>query len=439
MVNDGTFVQNESDVRTYCRSFPTVFAKASGHLLHDEEGKEYIDFFAGAGSLNYGHNNPKIKEYIINYLHGDGVIHSLDMYTTAKRGFIEDFVQYILEPRNLPYKLQFPGPTGTNAVEAALKLARKITRRWNVIAFTHGFHGMTLGSLAATSNPKKRAGAGVPLSGVTMVPFDGFLGPHVPTLQYIEKMLTTPGSGIEPPAAFLVEVVQGEGGLNTASSSWLQGLQELARSLKIPLIIDDIQAGCGRTGSFFSFEDSQIVPDIVCLSKSLSGFGLPFSLVLLKPELDVWAPGEHNGTFRGNNLGFIGASAAIREYWQDRAFQESIAHKSAIIRQALDTIVATFPSNVARVKGKGMMIGIEVAYEGFADSVSQRAFAHGLIIETCGTTDQVVKLLPPLTISEDGLKAGLDILAQAFRETLEAYQSPLGIDMVEGPIEMVTT
>lgn len=424
MINDEVFVQSESNVRSYCRNFPAVFTKALGSYLYDEDGNRFLDFLAGAGTLNYGHNNPLLKQQLIAYLHEDGVVHSLDLYTDAKRHFISDFVRLILEPRGLDYKLQFPGPTGTNAVEAALKLARKVTGRSNIIAFTNGFHGMSLGALAATANPKKRAGAGIALSGVTVMPFDGFTAGDGSSLAYIEQMLTTPGSGIEPPAGFLVETVQGEGGLNVASWEWLQGIARLARSLNIPLIIDDIQTGCGRTGRFFSFEDYQITPDIVCLSKSLSGLGLPLSLVLMRPELDVWEPGEHNGTFRGNNLGFVTASAALHAYWQDTTLQETVARKSQTIQHALEQIVALQSDIPVRIKGRGMMVGVEIGEAGVAEAISQEAFQRGLIIETCGVNDQVIKLLPPLLISDDDLQEGLDLLCDScntvFAERLQS-------------------
>ncbi|MVP01958.1 diaminobutyrate--2-oxoglutarate transaminase [Paenibacillus lutrae] len=418
-MNDSTFAEYESNVRSYCRSFPAVFRKASGDLIYDEAGNPYLDFLSGASSLNYGHNNGLIRQEITAYLQEEGIVHSLDMYTAAKRSFIEDFVTHILKPRGLDYKLQFPGPAGTNAVEAAMKLARKVTGRTNIIAFTNAFHGMSLGALSATTDPVKRSAAGISLPGVTFMPYCGSLGSPDTTLEYMEKTLTNRGSGVEPPAGFLVELVQGEGGLNTATSEWLQGLASLARRLEVPLIVDDIQAGCGRTGTFFSFEEMGITPDIVCLAKSLSGYGLPMALVLLKRELDVWQPGEHNGTFRGNNLGFVGASAAIRNYWRDRRFQESLAVKSAYIRQTLQDLCTLFPEGEAVVKGRGLMLGLDVKHGLLAETISRQAFTNGLIIETCGRSDQVVKLLPPLTISDENLKAGLGILRRSMEQVLE--------------------
>ena len=321
-----TFEQYESEVRGYCRSFPAMFTSAKGAWMIDAEGRRYLDFFCGAGVLNYGHNPDRIKQALLAYLMRDGITHSLDMYTEAKQGFIERFNEVILQPRGLRYKFQFPGPTGTNAVEAALKLARKVTGREQVVGFTNAFHGMTLGALAVTGNGFKRAGAGVPLGHTASVPFDGYLGEGTDTLDYFEALLKDEGSGMDKPAAVIVETVQAEGGVNVASIEWLQRLRRVTEEHGVLLIVDDIQVGCGRTGTFFSFEDAGIVPDIVTLSKSLSGYGLPLALVLIKPELDQWAPGEHNGTFRGQNPSFVTATAALN-FWTDNTLEKQVLRK----------------------------------------------------------------------------------------------------------------
>ncbi len=411
-----TFERLESEVRGYCRSFPTVFTTARGSTLRDEAGKDYIDFFAGAGALNYGHNNPAIKQKLIDYLSGDGVTHSLDMYTAAKRHFLNRLDEVLLRPRNLSYKVQFPGPTGTNAVEAALKLARKVTGRHNVVSFTNAFHGMTLGSLAATGNAFKRAGAGAPLGNAVQMPFDGYLSGS-DSLGYFAAFLADQSSGLDMPAAVILETVQAEGGVNVASSAWMQGLQELCKKHDILFILDDIQVGCGRTGKFFSFEDAGLEPDIVCLSKSLSGYGLPLALVLIKPEHDVWSPGEHNGTFRGFNPAFVTAAAAL-EYWTDDELTGDVARRGQLVSERLEGIARRYPSVAGEVRGRGLILGIELA-EGLAAKVSAQAFERGLIIETAGASDQVLKALPPLTIDDEMLRAGLDILEGAFRAVMQ--------------------
>ncbi|MCP5150758.1 MAG: diaminobutyrate--2-oxoglutarate transaminase [Ectothiorhodospiraceae bacterium] len=406
------FERRESAVRSYCRAFPTTFVQARGATLVDDQDREYLDFLAGCSSLNYGHNHPALKSALVAHIERDGVAHGLDLHTDAKRHFLETFEHIVLEPRGLDYRVMFPGPTGANAVEAALKLARKVTGRERVIAFTDGFHGMTLGALACTGNATKRAGAGIALPGAEHAPYDGYFGPDVDTAAQLERMLADPASGIDAPAAFLVEVVQGEGGLNVASDGWLRSIERLARNHGALLVIDDIQAGCGRTGPFFSFEKAGVRPDVVTMAKSLSGLGLPMALTLIRPELDVWSPGEHNGTFRGNNHAFVTAARAIELFWSDDSFQREIERKGAHLGRRLREIAAA-AEIATRVKGRGMMRGIEMRSGALAARVCAECFERGLIIETSGADDEVVKVLCPLTIDDAKLDAGLDILEQA--------------------------
>jgi diaminobutyrate-2-oxoglutarate transaminase len=401
----------ESNVRGYCRAFPTVFTRARGAELEDESGHRYVDFFAGAGTLNYGHNHPDLKQPLLDYLAEDGIVHGLDMATDAKRRFIETFDRLILKPRGLDYKLQFPGPTGTNAVEAALKLARLVTGRTNVVAFTNGFHGVSLGALATTANSHYREAAGIEPPGVTFMPYDGYLGENADTIEYLDKALSDGSSGLDHPAAVIVESVQGEGGINVASIDWLRRLEQVCRRHKVLLILDDIQMGCGRTGSFFSFEEAGIKPDIITLSKSLSGYGLPFALVLMKRELDQWQPGQHNGTFRGNNLAFVTAAAALERFWADATFQEDIRRKGEILRQRLEAMVEGHDE--LSVRGRGMVQAIDCGSGELAARITKHAFEHGLIIETSGADDHVVKCLAPLVIDDATLERGLDILAES--------------------------
>jgi diaminobutyrate-2-oxoglutarate transaminase len=420
------FESLESEVRGYCRGWPTVFKTSSGSRLVDEQGKEYVDFFAGAGVLNYGHNHPVLKERLINYMQQDGIMHSLDMATTAKRDFLTAFNEVILKPRGMDYRVQFPGPTGTNAVEAALKLARKVTERNLVVGFTNAFHGMTLGSLAVTGNEMKRRGAGVPLHDSVSMPYEGFFGDEVNTIEYLDRYFDTSGSGVEIPAAVIVETVQAEGGMHTASPEWLRELQRVCHEHGTLLIVDDIQAGCGRTGPFFSFEEAGIQPDIICLSKSLSGFGQPLAVTLMKPELDVWDPGEHNGTFRGNNAAFVTAAATLDLYWKDHALQKETLRKADIITDALEDIVADFPQLEGEIRGRGLIQGIYSPLPEFASAVMTEAFKRGLIIETSGPDSEVIKVLPPLTIDDATLRAGLaivrDSVAAALPAAVEATQ-----------------
>lgn len=419
-----TFELLESQVRTYSRAFPTVFSKAQGCHLIDEHGKKYLDFFSGAGALNYGHNNPRMKQRLIEYLTSDGVTHSLDMATVAKRELLEKLTDVILKPRKLEYKIQFTGPTGTNAVEAALKLARKFTGRHTVIHFVNSFHGMSMGSLGVSGNVSKRAGAGVPLHyGLPML-FDGDLGAGIDTLDYLETFLENPGNGVGIPAAVIVETIQAEGGVKVASDQWLRRLEQIARRHGILIIVDDIQVGCGRTGDFFSFEQAGIQPDLVCLSKSISGYGLPMSLVLIRPEIDIWHPGEHTGTFRGNNLAFITATEAL-SYWQDNSFSNAITEKSGYAALLLQQIAQ---QHGAHVRGRGLIQAVVFAEAGLAERISRAAFVRGVIIETCGPRDEALKLLPSLTISHEELEQGISILA----ESAEAVQEGMTARAIAG-------
>ncbi|HLR83135.1 MAG TPA: diaminobutyrate--2-oxoglutarate transaminase [Paenalcaligenes sp.] len=413
------FNRLESEVRGYIRSFPVLFDQAKGSLLYDSGSEAYIDFFSGAGTLNYGHNNKLLKEKLIDYLKEDGVVHGLDMATQAKKDFLEAFESVILKPRDMEYTFQFTGPTGTNAVEAALKIARQVTGRENVISFTHGFHGVSMGSLSVTANQKFRSAAGASLGNTTFMPYDGYLGPDVDTISYLEKVLTDPSSGVDKPAAVIVETIQGEGGVNVATHRWLEDLQAVCRRHEVIFIVDDIQVGCGRTGTFFSFEKMDIQPDIITLSKSLSAFGLPMSMVLMKPELDVWSPGAHSGTFRGNNLAFVTATTALEHYWKDDAFSEQIEEKAEIIRDCLENICQSYPNAGLSVRGRGLIQGlVTTENHELAGKIAQQCFNNGLIIETSGANDEVLKLLPALTIETDLLKKGMAIIEKSVAETL---------------------
>jgi diaminobutyrate-2-oxoglutarate transaminase len=408
------FTRRESEARSYCRSFETVFTKAKGAEMTAADGTTYIDFLAGCSSLNYGHNDPDMKEALVAHIAGDGIAHGLDMYTQEKARFLEAYEENILKPRGMDYKVMMTGPTGTNAVEAAMKLARKVTGRRNIVAFTNGFHGMTMGALSLTGNAGKRAGAGCgSLCGVTRMPFDGAFGDEMDTLRQMEMMFDNPSSGVDAPAAFIFEPVQGEGGLNAASDEWMQGVARLAKKLGALLIVDDIQSGCGRTGTYFAFESAGIEPDMVTQAKSLSGFGLPFAALLIKREHDIWKPAEHNGTFRGNTHAFVTGRVALEKFWADDTFQNEVQHKSAILTAGLQAIADVVPG--ARLKGRGMMQGVDVGSGEMAGDICARAFENGLIIETSGADDEVVKVLAPLTIPEETLRKGLDILLDAAR------------------------
>lgn len=414
------FEELESSVQSYARSFPVVFDRAKGAWLYDTKGNAYLDFLAGAGTLNYGHNNSILQKALAEYIQHDGITHGLDMHTQAKQTFLETFNELILKPRNLDYIVQFTGPTGTNAVEAAMKVARNVTGRHNIIAFTNGFHGVSIGAMAATGNSHHRDAAGIPLFGATPMPYSNYIGEHMDTIEYLDQVISDSSSGVDHPAAAIVETVQGEGGLNVASFDWLRKLEKVCRKHDMLLIVDDIQAGCGRTGTFFSFEPADISPDIVTMSKSLSGFGLPFAVTLLKPEYDQWQPGEHNGTFRGNNHAFVTAATAMQTYWKDDEFSKSVHAKGELLGQRLRQIADHAPKHID-VTGRGMMRGLACESGELASRIVRKAFTKALIIETSGAESQVVKCLCPLTITEEELNKGLDILEESVKEILPEY------------------
>lgn len=410
----------ESNVRSYPLSLPAIFSRARGSVMLTEDGRKVIDFLCGAGALNYGHNNHLIKAAITEYLASDAVVHGLDMATPAKLEFMETFDSAILRERGLRYRFQFTGPTGANAVEAALKLSRKITGRKNVISFTRGYHGMTLGAMAATGNLFYRSASGVSLADATFMPYDGYLGPALDTTNYLRKVLLDESSGVDAPAAILVETVQGEGGMNVASKEWLRSVQAIARDVGALFIIDDVQMGCGRTGEFFSFEFAGLSPDLVVMSKSLSGYGLPLSMLLIKEERDAWRPGEHTGTFRGNNLALVSATAAINSYWRSKTFAEEVQRMGEIVRSRLEAIASRQAGSFA-VRGRGMAFGFDCQRAEIAEATTRKAFEKGLMLERCGPIDQVIKFLPALTIDLETLNEGIEIfevsLAEALRET----------------------
>lgn len=418
-LNTEIFEKYESEVRSYCRSFPAVFTKAKNAKLFDENGNEYIDFFCGAGALNYGHNNDYIKDKVIEYISGDGVMHSLDMFTAAKRDFIDTFENRVLVPRGLDYKIQFPGPTGTNAVEAALKLARKVTKRSNVFALMGAFHGMTLGAMALTTDKASRAGAGVPLGNVTHIPAP-YMFPELDTIKYIETVLTDDHSGIETPAAFVLETVQAEGGIYVFDEEWLRRLSELCKKYGILLIVDDIQVGCGRTGTFFSFERAGIKPDMVCMSKSIGGYGMPFAITLIKPEYDIWSPGEHNGTFRGNQAAFVAAKAGL-EYMLRENVEKQAKIKGELAAAFIKKEILPLDPRLV-LRSIGLIIGIDFAKLGgdkLSAAASKECFKNGVIAERAGRDNSVLKLMPALTIEEDVLMKGLEIVRDSIKTVLQ--------------------
>ncbi|MDF1735925.1 MAG: diaminobutyrate--2-oxoglutarate transaminase [Minwuia sp.] len=416
----GVFSRRESAARSYCRAIPALFTRASGSELFDADGNRYIDFLAGCSSLNYGHNDPDMKDALIAHIAGDGVAQGLDLHTDAKLAFLQAFDECILKPRAMDHRVMFTGPTGANAVEAAMKIARKSTGRTNIVAFTNGFHGVTMGALAATGNGYHRGGAAMDTSGVTRLPYEGY-AEGVDSAALLEQMLADPSGGVDAPAAIMLETIQGEGGLNAASTDWLRRIARIARDHGALLIIDDIQAGCGRSGQFFSFEKAGLKPDLVTMAKSISGFGLPMALVLVRPDHDVFGPAEHNGTFRGNTHAFVTAATAIRKFWADDRFERELELKSERLSRSLQKIADLLPG--ARLKGRSMMKGVDVGSGELAGAICARAYELGLIVETSGAHDEVVKILAPLTTPESLFDEGFGMLGQAARDVSTAMRT----------------
>lgn len=413
------FQELESNVRSYCRHYKDVFQYAKDSIMISENGKVFIDFFSIAGSMNYGHNNTRIKKKLIDYLQKDGIMNALDIATTAKRTFLEKFKHYILEPRNLDYKIQFCSPSGTNAIEAALKLARKKTGRTGVFALMGGFHGMSAGSLSVSGDRRKHKNLGYAANNTIFLPHPG-LDIKFNTISYLNFLLENSYSGVDIPAAFIFETVQAEGGINLVSSDYLKQIRDICTKYGIILICDDIQAGCGRTGTFFSFEHAEIIPDIVAMSKSISGIGVPMSILLLRPDTDQWEPGEHSGTFRGNQLAFITATAAL-SYWKTKEFELEIKQKEQMISYVLEEKIRKIDSRI-QVRGLGMIWGIDfVSFtnHSLAASIRELCYQNGLIIECVGENKSVLKIMPALTITNKLLSQGLKILERAITDVLK--------------------
>ncbi|MND74758.1 Diaminobutyrate--2-oxoglutarate aminotransferase [compost metagenome] len=429
--------QQESNARSYPRRIPLALKRARGIHVEDVEGRTFIDCLAGAGTLALGHNHPVVVDAIRKVLADELPLHTLDLTTPVKDAFVQDLFAVLPPAFAQKAKIQFCGPTGTDAVEAALKLVRTATGRSTVLAFQGGYHGMSQGALALMGNlgPKKALGA-LLNNNVQFLPFPydyrcpfglgGQAGVEV-NLRYIENLLTDPEGGVLPPAAIIVEAVQGEGGVIPAQDAWLRGLRELTSRLGIALIIDEIQSGFARTGKMFAFEHASIVPDVVVLSKAIGG-SLPLSVMVYQDWLDQWQPGAHAGTFRGNQMAMAAGSAVIR--YLDR---ENIpAHAEAMgqrLRGHLKNLQADYPQ-LGDIRGRGLMLGVEVvdpsgnadhlghppAFGRLASFIQNECLKRGLILELGGRHGCVVRFLPPLIITAEQV----DEVAERFAGALKA-------------------
>ena len=404
------FEQFESVAQKYVRGAPVVFSTARGSELFDADGNRYIDFQSGGGCLGFAHNDGSVRDALIEYLLEDGIINTGDRASIAKRRFIETFVTKILQPRNMNYKIVFTDPASGAAAEIALRLARRHKERINVVAFTNATHGLTEGSLSITCRKPSRYEFAGFRNNTIFMPFCCYFKEGLDTLDYFRRYLEDPASGIGLPAAVIVETVQVHGGVHVASPLWLRELEALCREFEILLIVDETVTGCGRVGPYFSFERAGITPDIVLMPNAVGG-GLPLSMILLRPEIDHWRPGEQAGVLQGHNLAFVAASQLVSQWSDERPAQTEA--NGTLLAGELRKIVERFPERHVQLRGAGMVWGIDFGRSGSAAVVAAWALERGLIIEPASMRDEVLLVLPPLSIAEPVLRDGLQRLEQA--------------------------
>ncbi len=418
--------QLESNNRSYPRGIPIAFDKARGAAITDVDGNLYLDFFSGCGVVNFGHNNPDVLKELEKCT--DSIIQSVDFPTKIKIDFMEKLLDSLPEEMKGEYKINFGGPTGSDAVEAAMKLAKINKKRHGIISFQGSYHGMTAGALSVTSKLSHREDV---TSLIPCVHFMPYCSPYrcpmgcnknnkcnFECVNFIKNTLESPHSGIEKPAAIIIEPIQGEGGTCIPKDGWLEKIVDIARKNDILVIFDEIQAGFYRTGKLFSFEHTKAIPDIITMSKGIGGIGFPLSLILYKKELDIWKPGTHIGTFRGNQLG-MAAGLATLELAKKLNIESHVKKVSRIMEKRLISISKNFDF-IGEVRVKGMMFGIEYVKNDkkepdpeLAKRVRKACYGNGLLVEIGGYHDNVVRFLPPLVITENIAKNGLDIFEAA--------------------------
>lgn len=431
----------ESNARTYPRRLPIALKSGRGIRVRDIEGREYIDCLAGAGALALGHNHPIVVEAIQHALSEEIPFQTLDLPTPFKDRFISDLFESFPADFSSDYKIQFCGPTGADAIEAALKLVKTATGRRGILSFHGSYHGMTHGALSITGETGPKAAITGLTAEVQFLPFPseyrcpfgvgGDAGSSINT-HYIETMLDDPNSGVPLPAAMILEVVQGEGGINPAPDLWLRKIREITERRNIPLILDEVQTGLGRTGRLYAFEHAGIRPDVLVLSKAIGG-GLPLSVIVYRNNLDQWKPGAHAGTFRGNQLAFATGAATIR-YISANHLERHAAEMGSRLLATLKSI-ATETSCIGHVRGRGLMAGVEVIDSDvpggviglpppspkMARRIQDECLRRGLIVELGGRSGSVVRFLPPLIVS----RAEIDEIAGRFHEAVKASEKLL--------------
>ncbi|KAB2488328.1 aspartate aminotransferase family protein [Priestia endophytica] len=434
--------KRESNARSYPRRLPLAIKQAEGVYITDMDGKKYIDCLAGAGTLALGHNHAVIHEAIQEVLASKLPLHTLDLTTSVKEKFVDELFASLPASFAEKAKIQFCGPTGGDAIEAALKLVKTATGNRSILSFQGGYHGSTHGTLSVsgTLGPKKNIHALVPDTHFLPYPYEyrcpfgiGKEG-HEVSSTYIENVLDDPESGIVTPAAIIVEVVQGEGGSIPAPIEWLKELRRITKERNIPLIIDEVQTGIGRTGKMFAFEHAGIEPDVLVLSKAIGG-SLPLSVMLYDRRLDQWEPGAHIGTFRGNQMAMATGQASL-EYIKEHHLPEKAAENGSYFMKQLHALQEDM-SSIGDVRGRGLMIGVEIvnpkaqanqlgsypAYPELASEIQQECFKRGLILEVGGRFGTVVRLLPPLIIT----KKQIDDVLQRFHESIKTAEAQFGL------------
>jgi diaminobutyrate-2-oxoglutarate transaminase len=416
--------ETDSSARTYPRRLPVAIAEASGSSIVDVDGRRYIDFLSGAGVLAVGHNHPELIAAVRDQL--GKLTHGLDFPTPVRAEFTRR--QLAMLPASLrdDVKMHFCGPTGADGVEAAIKLCKKATGRGGVVAFQGSYHGSTHGAMSLTSETQPKAGLQNLLPGIHFTPYAYChrcplsLKPETCATNCAELLgntLRDTHGGVQKPAAIILELVQGEGGSIPAPVDFVRRIAAMAREQDIPLIVDEVQTGCGRTGTWFAFEQYGITPDVIVASKGLSGMGLPVSIIMYRKHLDTWAPGSHIGTFRGNNLAFASANAYLDVLERDDVLANVRAQGAYLLAEL--TELRRTSALVADVRGLGLMLGIEMTGYGPASSskvasqVQQAALTRGLIVEVGGREDCVIRLLPALNLSHRVAGEALTILLDA--------------------------
>lgn len=434
----------ESSARTYARTFATVFTRGQGSCLYDADGRRYIDCLAAAGTLALGHNPPVVTEAVRAFLDSGAVQQALDLCTPAKHAFIEELMACLPDEFARTAKIQFCGPTGSDAVEAAIKLFKTVTGRRTLLCFQGGYHGMTAGALSLTGNLTAKQHVPALMPDVVALPFpSAFRSPFGlggeagarATLSYIEHVLADPESGITRPAAMVLEVVQGEGGVVPAPDGWLSGLADILREYEVPLVIDEVQTGFGRTGHMFAFEAAGITPDAVIVSKAAGG-GYPISAVLYHERFDRWQPGAHAGTFRGNQIAMVAGAATMRTI-RGLGLAGEAARKGERLRSLLLRNLGGLPC-IGEVRGRGLMLGVELVdpddvAQGrrfspgggrLAAAIKQQCFAGGLLLETGGRHGSVVRFLPPLIVSDEEIDEIVEIFVRSVLQVTSTGAAP---------------